>query len=1287
MKRRFFAMLLSLAMLFTLAPTAFAAENGSNGSQSTEMRGNCGATGNKSNVKWELTKNNEDNESPTYTLTISGSGDMMDWKDHSKTVDDTHCGNASAESGDTSCEVNDCMLSRPWQNYIDNITKVVVGDGITSIGSDAFNGLKAVTEVVLPDSLTQIGFGAFCRTAITEMTIPEKVSKLGFSAFYGCGSLEKVSFAGNELKEIEVYTFANCSKLETLQIPDGITTFGTGAVERCNSLKELVFPASVTTLGVSGLASYDQNNPNTSLERVVVKGTVAIPNNMFANCTALKTVDLCNTVTSIETRAFSNCSSLKSVDGMKAVTTIGDSAFRDCTKLESIQFGSDLVTVANYAFDHTNLSKVTLPASVTRIGGYGFSNIANLKEIVFEGTVAPEFGENAIANDSQLSVVDLTNISDFSKLTDGSFVYWTGDWNDQFTVFYVKDTTTLEALKEKRTQGAGCAYAVAGEGVEFQNCEKGKLATPVRAGYTFVGWYESAALSGDTVTDPTAGNTYYAKWNIAVLRGDCGAAGNEKNVHWVLTKNTDETTYTLTISGTGAMADYKYNITRNDATQPWRESQTGVAPSDISKVVVDNGVTNIGKFACNGLNHVKEYDIAATVQTISSWGIDTQSVEKFTLNGNKNFIVDADGVLMNAARDTMIAYPGGKAAVDVYKVPASVKKIDSGAFVGCDAKKIIVPNTVKSFPAWSLSAATTERVVFDAGVESIGNGTFAGADKLSAIEFGETAKTTLKELNNASLSSLPALKSIELPDSLVTIGNQVFGNTPLTEITIPDNVTSIGNQAFKIIDGSEPQLRKVTFGKTMPTLGNQIFLNQKNLAAIDMTRCTNVETVGSEQNFDGGSVYQTVPTLYVASENAMTSYKTVNSNRLIYAITNGGTFPDDTQFEAGKLATPVKDGCRFDGWYKNSGFAGNAVTVAEAGQTYYAKWEVKAEKTAPAVPTLKDRNYTSITLNTIEGAQYRCNGVAWQTSPKFTGLTAGTTYTFEAYYPETADCKASPTSEAVEFSTLRHSSGSSSNPTYSVTTPSKSENGGVAVSTKNARKGDAVTVTVTPDAGYQLDKLTVTDKNGNVLKLTDKGDGKYSFTMPDGKVEVKAVFAKKVETRPFVDVSADAYYNQAVQWAQEKGITDGISSDLFGPKQPCTRSQIVTFLWRAAGSPEPKSTAAGMTDVAPGSYYAKAVAWAVENGITSGTAEGTFSPDATCTRAQAVTFLARAQNAKATGKTAFSDVPADSYFADAVAWAQANGVTTGTSETTFSPDNDCTRAQIVTFLYRANQGT
>ena len=263
----------------------------------------------------------------------------------------------------------------------------------------------------------------------------------------------------------------------------------------------------------------------------------------------------------------------------------------------------------------------------------------------------------------------------------------------------------------------------------------------------------------------------------------------------------------------------------------------------------------------------------------------------------------------------------------------------------------------------------------------------------------------------------------------------------------------------------------------------------------------------------------------------------------------------------------------------------------------------------------------------------------------------------------------------------------SSSRRYEVSAPSV-KHGDVTVSPETASKGDTVTITVKPDSGYVLETLTVTDKNGNELTLKDKGSGKYTFTMPAGKVEVKATFMEDNSMLNFFyDVPNGAYFYEAVKWAVENGITTGVGNDLFAPEQPCTRAQIVTFLWRAAGSPEPKGAASGMSDVVFGSYYEKAVAWAIENGITTGTAEGTFSPDATCTRAQAVTFLARAQNAKATGKTAFSDVPADSYFADAVAWAQANGVTTGTSETTFSPDNDCTRAQIVTFLYRANQGT
>lgn len=256
-----------------------------------------------------------------------------------------------------------------------------------------------------------------------------------------------------------------------------------------------------------------------------------------------------------------------------------------------------------------------------------------------------------------------------------------------------------------------------------------------------------------------------------------------------------------------------------------------------------------------------------------------------------------------------------------------------------------------------------------------------------------------------------------------------------------------------------------------------------------------------------------------------------------------------------------------------------------------------------------------------------------------------------------------------------------SDPSYAVGIPDKTENGSVSVSPKNASQGDRVTVTVKPDAGYELDSLKVLDKDGKELELTDKGDGKFTFIMPAGKVEVKAVFVEEVKVSPLQDVPIDAYYYEAVKWAQKKGITGGIGNDLFGPNQPCTRAQIVTFLWRAAGSPV-VNYAMDLADVSGDAYYAEAVRWALSQGITTGTADGRFTPDATCTRAQGMTFLFRASKASADGAPAFSDVAADAYYAEAVKWATDNGITNGTTSSTFSPGSGCTRAQIVTFLWR-----
>ncbi len=278
---------------------------------------------------------------------------------------------------------------------------------------------------------------------------------------------------------------------------------------------------------------------------------------------------------------------------------------------------------------------------------------------------------------------------------------------------------------------------------------------------------------------------------------------------------------------------------------------------------------------------------------------------------------------------------------------------------------------------------------------------------------------------------------------------------------------------------------------------------------------------------------------------------------------------------------------------------------------------------------------------------------------------------------------------AVTF-TRRSSSGGGggggfSAPSYSVSVDDI-KHGTVTVSPKSASKGDTVTITAAPDKGYELSGIKVIDQNGREVKLTDKGSGKYTFTMPAGKVTIKADFIAQTVDSVFADVSADAYYYEAVKWAADKGITGGIGDSLFAPNQSCTRAQIVTFLWRAAGSPEPKQLST-FGDVPADAYYAKAVAWAVENGITDGTSDTTFAPGTICTRAHGVTFLSRAAGTNtASGNSNFADVDVNAYYASAVKWAVDNGITNGISSSLFGPDSSCTRAQVVTFLYRMYQG-
>lgn len=315
-----------------------------------------------------------------------------------------------------------------------------------------------------------------------------------------------------------------------------------------------------------------------------------------------------------------------------------------------------------------------------------------------------------------------------------------------------------------------------------------------------------------------------------------------------------------------------------------------------------------------------------------------------------------------------------------------------------------------------------------------------------------------------------------------------------------------------------------------------------------------------------------------------------------------------------------------------------------------------------------------------------------QKLPELPTATRSGSYSFDGWYTEknggtkitTATLFDKDTTVYAHWTYTGSTGGGGGVTTYPITVKS-AKNGDVTANHKSAAKGTTITLTVDPDKGYVLDTLTVLDGKDKDLKLTEK-NGKFTFTMPASKVTVAATFKTSAPTgkNPFVDVPAGSYYEDAVIWAVGKGITTGTSATTFNPNGICTRAQAVTFLWRAAGSPAAKSAVMPFTDVKAGSYYYDAVLWAVEQGITKGTSDTMFSPDATCTRAQIVTFLYRASGSPAvSGNAAFTDVAADAYYAAAVTWAEKNGITGGIGGGLFGSDQSCTRGQIVTFLYRA----
>lgn len=818
----------------------------------------------------------------------------------------------------------------------------------------------------------------------------------------------------------------------------------------------------------------------------------------------------------------------------------------------------------------------------------------------------------------------------------------------------------------------GATLTITGNGI-VDNVSHGKGAI-VNSGEVTLngGTFKRSAEKGTYSSNGNGGNSWYTIANYGTMEINTGVTVENAGGYSSMIRNGGEATADCNLTIRGGNFTGGINTVKND----------------LFGVLTINGgnFSNTAQYVI--MNWNKAEITAGTFQTL-----DTASAVLFTsaFGSNANYV----GELTISGGEFKHASDTREMIVDHYDESNKGNAVVTGGKFDADISKYIPTDYVQS------ADGTVEKLGETNAVAKVGDTYYKTlADAVAAAQDGDTI-TLLKD---AELTS-----TLNLAKNITIDGQGKYTIKAANSFTVGSD-----NKTYCVLYVSgEVTLKDVTVN------GNEkcrVIFCDKGKLTIDGATITN----GKVPNFIGG-VYMTSSASFEMKSGSITGNKNAkgyqndeylqyssdlwigaNANGALTAI-NGGTIgnvfvnanawsasnPGSFTMNGGTVTNLyVEHDANYGATFKyNDGTIehlylskengnGQSIEVTPVKGVIYnggvkeqdlVTLTMKYNDGATADSTYNVASGTTITLPTPRRSGYTFNG--WYDGSKF--YAAGASYTVSA-------------TVTLNASWSYISSGSSYDPTYSVSTPSKTEHGTVTVSPKSASKGDTVTVTVKPDSGYVLETLTVTDKNGNELTLKDKGNGKYTFTMPAGKVEVKATFMEDNSMLNFFyDVPNNAYFYEAVKWAVKNGITDGVGNNLFAPEQPCTRAQIVTFLWRAAGSPEPKGAASGMTDVVSGSYYEKAVAWAIENGITTGTTTSTFSPDATCTRAQAVTFLARALKAKAASAAEFSDVPTGSYFADAVAWAAANGVTEGIGGGLFGSDNDCTRGQIVTFLYRA----
>lgn len=1219
---------------------------------------------------------------------------------------------------------------------------VTLKDGTVEIGGSAFKGCTQLTGVTLNEGLTRIGSNAFggC-SSLQTVTLPATLTSLGNGAFNNCAGLTSLNVAAENADfssqdgvlydkgQTELLLYPAAKSDADFTIPDSVTRIDSYAFEGARYLKN-VTAGNLTSIESSAFTNCE------SLTSFSAKSLGKVEFQAFYDSPALKTFTLteARSLKTIEQDAFTNCSSLTGAP-LAGATSIGSGAFQNCTALTSLPFcETDEMTIGSSAFSGcTGLTELTFPKSVKEIKGAAFYNCNKVTAVIFESATPPECGYNifSIGDPNEFQIVVPVGSEDaYSKALGGDLSDYVGDkLEKKYPLFvngkqFTSETTSIPCgsgtasfdvetstltLNNATIENMGGNYGYGGA----INSGLANLTIKLMGNNTIRA--QRVDSSGQSIRDSINSSS---NCNIKIVSGETGTPALTCDVIDMGRGgpyNGGENAGNLMVDGVnltvndyvfvqhditfqnGAQVNVTGRLTANhnavitvegentDVTVESISMGNGTAhlPND-NKLVLESGALTITEsVAFPGTEDGDRNPYAIHFDPANTGSIEiTGGTFQTREGGCKATNIPKDQIAVNSSLTMTGSWDGG--SVSIVETPPAGGEEVTVTVVGDPV------NAGSVSPGGRYEPGKTVTVTAEANKGWFFIGWYKDQET-SAVNFGESyeftvaadvtltakfiedklyqaeqAKDAFQEAQNSGnltwqilTDALDAYHAVSAFLERVKAINELLTDEEKTDLDNRYNALTDDYKNVTTLDLSNQSIDSEGFtklpfftGLTDLDLSNTGITSLSGLSSLAQLKALNLSGNTALANLSGLSSLTQLETLNLSGDKGITSLADLaqmESLKTLDISNTGVTNLGNNQSVPQNLATLTAGNLNL------TSISALAKIVSEDGfnVSSVTKWDFTGSN-------LTETDANKADVATIKG----------KLGGKFTPPHVPTT----PEDPEDPEPPVNPGGTAGGKDDI-----------YSVSVPASTSihGGSITVSPRNADKGDTITITVKPDDGYELDTLTVTDSRGRELELTDKGGGKYTFTMPASRVSVKVTF-KRIQTapsNPFTDVAKSDYYYDAVLWAVENGVTSGTSAVTFGPHVTVTRAQAVTFLWRAHGSP--KATGSNpFTDVSRSNYYYDAVLWAVEHGVTSGTTATTFGPNAPVTRAQAVTFQWRASGSPAVSGGSFSDVAADAYYSGAVAWAVANGITNGTTATTFSPDTPVSRAQAVTFLWR-----